>query len=108
MFSLCFLCQTCLYCNSNCSYQICKCRNKGKAPLNKKGQRRKFYAQTYLGKKSFNTSQINELKCISDHYGYNTNFSETFDFSTCTKCHTKFWKLGRKNVKQDESEKTKE
>lgn len=102
---LCYLCQSCLNCNTN--YRSCKCKNKGKIPLNRKGQKRKFYAQTYqpnTSKKSFNSSQICELKQINDYYGYNINFSEAFDFSTCTKCHTKFWRLGKQNVMQNESE----
>ncbi|GES88795.1 hypothetical protein GLOIN_2v1772564 [Rhizophagus clarus] len=109
---LCYLCQACLRCNKSCDYQTCKCKNKEKTPLNKKKNlKKKFYAQTYqpiVGKKSFNSSQINELKSINNYYGYNTNFSEEFDFSTCTKCHAKFWRLGKENVKQNESEKTQE
>ena len=102
---LCYFCQTCLHCNKNCNYQTCKCKNKEKTPLNKKGQKRKFYAQTYqpnINKKPFNSSQINELKDINKYYGYGTDFSKEFNYSTYTKCHVKFWRLGKQDVTQNE------
>ena len=101
----CYHCQTCLHCNTDCSYQTCKCKNKNNTPQYKKNQKRKFYAQTYhpnSGKKSFNSSQINELEYISNYYGYNTDFSRKFDYSSCTKCHAKFWRLGKYDITQNE------
>ncbi|RGB23340.1 hypothetical protein C1646_779117 [Rhizophagus diaphanus] len=103
---LCYFCQTCLYCGADCNYQTCKCK-KGKVPLNKRGKKRKFYAQTYepnMNKKSFNPSQIDKLKFSNNYYGYDTNFSEKFNYSTCTKCYAKFWRLGKQNATRNKSE----
>ena len=39
---------------------------------------------------------MDELKCKSEYYGYNTEFSEEFNFSLCPKCHSKYNRLGKK------------
>ncbi|PKK55656.1 hypothetical protein RhiirC2_801831, partial [Rhizophagus irregularis] len=67
-------------------------------PLCKKGKKRKCYSRVYRpnGKNHFNSQQINELKRMNDYYGYESNFSEKFNFSLCT---GKFYRIGRQNEK---------
>ncbi|CAB4381739.1 unnamed protein product [Rhizophagus irregularis] len=97
---LCYLCQTCLHCNKNCSYEACKCKEekKQKTP-NQRGKKRKCYSQVYqpIGKKPFSSQQINELKRINNYYGYSTDFSKKVNFSLCSKCHPKFHRLSKKD-----------
>ncbi|CAB4401309.1 unnamed protein product [Rhizophagus irregularis] len=64
-------------------------------PLCKKGKKRKCYSRVYRpnGEKHFNSQQINELKRMNDYYGYESNFSEKFNFSLCTGCNSKFYRL---------------
>ncbi|PKK61668.1 hypothetical protein RhiirC2_791470, partial [Rhizophagus irregularis] len=105
---LCYLCQTCLHCNKNCSYEACKCKEekKQKTP-NQRGKKRKCYSRVYQpnGKKPFSSQQINELKRINNYYGYSTDFSKKVNFSLCSKCHPKFHRLS-KSITQNKSEKT--
>ncbi|CAB4425909.1 unnamed protein product [Rhizophagus irregularis] len=103
---LCYFCQTCLHCGTDCNYQTCKCK-KEKVPINTRSGKRKFYAQTYqpnMNEKSVNLSKINKLKYSNNYYGYGTDFSKKFSYSTCTKCHAKFWRLGKEDVTKNTSE----
>ncbi|CAB4391920.1 unnamed protein product [Rhizophagus irregularis] len=105
---LCYLCQTCLHCNKNCSYEACKCKEEKKQKTsNQRGKKRKCYSQVYQpnGKKPFSSQQINELKRINNYYGYSTDFSKKVNFSLCSKCHPKFHRLS-KSITQNKSEKT--
>ncbi len=95
---LCFFCQECLHCNKDCSYRVCKCnKQKKKAPPEiKKGQKRKYYSRIFQPNNSYNSWQINELKNKNEYYGYDIDFSEVFNLSLCSKCHSKFNRLGKK------------
>ncbi|CAB5315436.1 unnamed protein product [Rhizophagus irregularis] len=98
---LCYLCQACLHCNKDCSYTPCKCKEERRqqTPLCKKGKKRKCYSRVYciiIIVKNTLIQKINELKRMNDYYGYESNFSEKFNFSLCT---GKFYRIGRQNEK---------
>src|SRR5438132_12874423 len=90
--ALCYVCQFCLLCKTNNTFETCTCE-KGKKPTQKTEKKVTNYGRVISPKQ--NNAQIQFLKEKSKLFGYNSNFGEKFNASFCSKCHSKFVRLAK-------------
>lgn len=99
----CFLCQQCLYCESELSITICQCDLNKKPTLKNTGRKkRNLYSRVYNSQTKhtvYNKLQLEKLKEADKVYSYNIDFSSKFNFSLCVVCHNVMTRLKRKTLK---------
>src|SRR2546429_246307 len=99
----CFLCQQCLYCESNLSITTCQCDLNKKPTLKNTGrEKRNLYSRVYNPQTKhivYNKLQLEKLVEANKFYSYNIDFSSKFNFSLCVICHNIMARLKRKSSK---------
>ena len=86
----CYSCSRCLYCFQQ---GLCKCK-KNKQPLRTKRPKRgqQIYQRAYTPDSSF--PKANKfLFDANTKFGYDSNFEETFSYTFCSACNSKFQRL---------------
>ena len=93
----CYTCQKCLYCFKNPQQSLCKCKkNKQPARVSNPKRGQQIYQRIFTPNQPIPTA--NEfLYTANTKFNYNSNFNESFSYSFCAACNSKFQRLGDKD-----------
>ncbi|GES98712.1 hypothetical protein GLOIN_2v1781259 [Rhizophagus clarus] len=103
----CYTCQKCLYCFKTPQKNLCKCKkSKQPARVNNPKRGQQIYQRVFTPNQPIPTA--NEfLFTANTKFSYNSNFNDSFSYTFCTACNSKFQRLGDKDKGKKPTRKTK-
>ena len=93
LLGICYTCQKCLYCFKNPQQSLCKCKkNKQPARVSNPKRGQQIYQRIFTLNQLIPTA--NEfLSTANTKFDYNNNFNESFSYTFCAACNSKFQRL---------------